>query len=195
MELKERLRALRKELDLTQEQLADRGDLERVEVVNLESGRNQATSIRILKGLARGFRLTLQDAMDLIDGKLSVQEARSRSGQAPEHPAVPDPLPHRAAAARLATEDGVYDAAIRSVLEEVPLSDSVGKSTLWWADRMRLRQHELVTNTGQIARTPKVPPPSPSSHGPVSHARPTPPPPIPAEHDEQSAKPRRKGAG
>ena len=34
---------------------------------------------------------------------------------------------------------------------------------LWWADQMRLRQHQLVSNTGQIPKVQRVPPPHPSA--------------------------------
>ena len=81
MELKERVRALRKGTGQTQEQLADAGGLERVEVVNVESGRNQLTSVRVLRGLALGFGISVDDMIALVDGTLPVEDALARRGR------------------------------------------------------------------------------------------------------------------
>lgn len=55
-----RVRAIRVSLGLTQQQLADRAGLARLEIVNVETGRNQMTSHRIRIGLARGLGLSLE---------------------------------------------------------------------------------------------------------------------------------------
>lgn len=55
-----RVRTLRLSLGLTQQQLADRAGLARLEIVNIETGRNQMTSHRIRVGLARGLGLSLE---------------------------------------------------------------------------------------------------------------------------------------
>lgn len=151
VELKERMRALRVALKLTQEQLADRGELERVEISNLESGRNQATSTRILKGLAKGFELSLQDMADVIDGALSVDEAVRRRGSAAQARAA-GPHPNRALAADLARADGIADAAIASVLAESVAPDDAGRSVLWWARRMKFRENQM--EVGEPSRAP-----------------------------------------
>lgn len=134
------MRGLRNALGLTQEKLAERAGLERIEVVNVESGRNQATSIRILKGLAQGFGLSLEDAMAFIDGELTVEqaaEAVARRGHA-------QPLPNRALAAELCRADGVYEGAIQDVLAAPVGPSDEARSTIWWIDRIRHRALEMV---------------------------------------------------
>lgn len=66
--------------------------------------------------------------------------------------APPDPHPKRTAAAALAREDGVYERAIESVLAEPVSPDDVHRSTLWWADRMRLRQREMLEGDPTVGR-------------------------------------------
>lgn len=70
-------KALRLGLGLTQEQLAERAGLERVEVVNVERGRNQATSARVRDGLARGLGLEPVVMEQVLRGELSIDEARA----------------------------------------------------------------------------------------------------------------------
>jgi transcriptional regulator with XRE-family HTH domain len=153
VELRDRIKALRKALGLTQEALAERADLERVEISNLESGRNQATSVRILKGLARGFGLELQDASDLVDGVLDVETAVQRSQARP-----PDPRSARDLAAGLAREIGVSEHAIAAVLAEPIASDRETWPALWWADAMRRRELDLFPRTApEPARSPAPP--------------------------------------
>ena len=147
VELEERVRALRVALKLTQEQLADRSGLERVEISNLESGRNQATSTRILKGLARGFELSLQDMSDVIDGELTVDEAVRRRG-APVAPKPPGNM--REQAAELARADGIADAAIDAVLAEPVGSEDAHRSVLWWARRMKFRENQMELGAGEL---------------------------------------------
>lgn len=140
MDLPRRLRELRKALGLTQQELADRAGLERVEVVNLESGRNKATALRILRGLAKGFALSLQDMADFIDGSLTTEEARARISD----PEADTPEHRRRAAAHLAREDGAGEGAIQSVLREPIEEADRERSTLWWAIRMKQRDLELA---------------------------------------------------
>lgn len=67
--------ALRTLLRLTQKALAERGGIERTEVVEIEHGRNQATSARIVGALATGFGLTMEQTVKLLDGALSPADA------------------------------------------------------------------------------------------------------------------------
>lgn len=71
----DRVRALRKALKLTQEELGKRGDLDRVEVTRVENGWNQATSGRIRHGLAKGFGLTLEAAYAYLEGRIDLEAA------------------------------------------------------------------------------------------------------------------------
>src|SRR5437016_564880 len=78
-----RVRALRKGLGLTQEQLADAGGLRRVEVVRVETGGNKASSHAIRKGLARGFGLSREELDALLDDQLGVADALRLSTREP----------------------------------------------------------------------------------------------------------------
>lgn len=140
---RQKLKLLRKGLRLTQQKLADRAGLERVEIVNLESGRNQATAVRILKGLARGLGLSLQETADFLDGFLPVEDALAKiQGRQRDD----DPGVRRAAAAQLARADGVDDAAIQAVIEEPLTADRMTRSILWWAIRMKRRELDLAAD-------------------------------------------------
>jgi transcriptional regulator with XRE-family HTH domain len=79
----DRVRALRKTLGLTQEQLADAGELDRTEVTRVENGYNQATSGRIREKLARGFGLSLENTYAFLDGKIDVEAALGLSSRKP----------------------------------------------------------------------------------------------------------------
>lgn len=139
MELRETIRGLRKALGMTQETLADRSALERVEISNLESGRNQATSVRIFRGLARGFGLDLQQAADLLDGVLSVEAAAAAARQGPRAGRT-----GRELAADLAREAGVSERAISQILAEPITPETERRPTLWWADCMRRLDLDLL---------------------------------------------------
>ena len=118
----------------------------------------------MLVGIARGFGLSLDDALALIEGSIGADEARALAAARRAAPApTRDPFPARAEAARLARAAGVYEAAIESVLADPPPPGAEALPALWWADQMRLRQHQLVSNTGQIPKVQRVPPPHPSA--------------------------------
>lgn len=55
-----------------------------------------------------------------------------------------DVTPNRTEAARIAREDGVYEPAVLSVLAEEVGPATAGRSTLWWALRMRGRELDLL---------------------------------------------------
>lgn len=61
---------LRKLLGLTQEGLAARAGLRRVEVSKVESGANQARSFAMRSALARGFGVSIEQMAELLDGEV-----------------------------------------------------------------------------------------------------------------------------
>lgn len=87
MELKDLVKALRKALEFTQEQLADRSVpeggarplLKREEIVKIERGELGSRADRVRRGLAAGFGLSREDTDAFIDGHMSVEEAHRRS--------------------------------------------------------------------------------------------------------------------
>lgn len=74
----ERVRELRVSLDISQEQLAERGGLLRTEVSKIEGGHNKATSFAMRQSLATGFGLSLEDVVELLEGETPVATIRKR---------------------------------------------------------------------------------------------------------------------
>lgn len=84
----DRIRAIRKALGLTQEEVAARAGMRRDAVVKVESGANQGGSAAIRSGLARAFGLTLDDVASVLEGRLDAEGAvrRARGELAPVVP-------------------------------------------------------------------------------------------------------------
>jgi transcriptional regulator with XRE-family HTH domain len=127
----DRLRALRKHLGLTQDQLANASELERVVIVQIENARNQASSYAVRKALAKGTGFPVERLSSYLDDEVTLDELL----KAPANKSA------RETAAEIARQDGVHEDAIRSVLVE---PDQPGRSTLWWAIRMKMREAQLV---------------------------------------------------
>lgn len=142
-DLGQRLKALRKARRITQDELSTAAQLDRVAVVHIETGRNQASSYAVREALARGLNLPIERLAAYLDGKIQLEQILTETSK------VTDP---RSAAAALAREDGVQEAAIQSVLAE-PLPEPP-RSTLWWALRMRVREGELAARPAE-AQPPK----------------------------------------
>lgn len=66
--------AIRSALGLSQAQLAKRAELDRIEILNVEKGRNKASSARIRDGLARGFGLSIEETSAGLDGHLTPED-------------------------------------------------------------------------------------------------------------------------
>lgn len=79
----ERVRELRLRLGLTQEQVGERAGLERTKIVDIEHGKNQASTWLVRRGLATAFRLRVETLSDFLDGAITVDDAerRSREGE------------------------------------------------------------------------------------------------------------------
>lgn len=73
------VRALRKELGLTQEALADRAGLQRTRVVRIESDAEKGSSPNVRRGLATAFGLSLDDLDLYLRGELSLPGAVRRA--------------------------------------------------------------------------------------------------------------------
>lgn len=69
------LKALREELSLTQEAVAQRAGLKRVEIVKVERGFNKGSSARIRRGLERGLGLLPEEVEAIFNGKMTAAEA------------------------------------------------------------------------------------------------------------------------
>jgi transcriptional regulator with XRE-family HTH domain len=109
-------------------------------------------SVGRVSRIERNERAPSADTLAKLAATLGVRADWILSGLPPMEAASvePDPVPNRAEAARLARDDGVYDAAIESVSREAVDANSLKRSVLWWADRMRLRQRELIEGTRDI---------------------------------------------
>jgi len=75
----ERLRDLRKLLGLTQEDVANRGQIGRDRVVHAERGRSRFTSYWFRLALAHGLGVTLETLSALLEGRLKPEQAARKS--------------------------------------------------------------------------------------------------------------------
>jgi hypothetical protein len=96
--------------------------------------------VRILRGLAKGFGLELQDALDFVDGTLSVDAAAAKTVRAGR-----EARSARELAAELAREIGVSERAVAAVLAEPVTAEREAWPALWWADAMRRRELDLLS--------------------------------------------------
>lgn len=145
VELKDRIRAVREALKLTQEQVADAGGFERVEASNTETGRNKLTSHRLVVGFARGFGLPLQAMSDLVEGAIDVEKAletRAALEAGQDDKANEKTLDPRAIAAGFARANHIREDAIRDIMSRVQ-HKAVPQTPEQWFDRMKARGLEL----------------------------------------------------
>jgi len=88
-----RIRALRKALGMRQADLAaaSGGALDRLYVVRLETGKNQAKTDRVRQGLALAFKLTRDEISDYLDERVSLEELLERRSRrlAPGDSSIP----------------------------------------------------------------------------------------------------------
>ena len=66
------VRALRKKIDITQEELARRAGMQRVDVVRIERGHVKATKADTRRALARGFGVPFEAFDDYLRGERSI---------------------------------------------------------------------------------------------------------------------------
>lgn len=85
-----RIRALREYLKLTQDEVAERAGVKRVEVVHTDSGRNQLTTSRMQEAIARGLGLPPDWFMLYARGAITLaQVLELRREDAPPAPTQP----------------------------------------------------------------------------------------------------------
>jgi transcriptional regulator with XRE-family HTH domain len=122
------VKELRRLLSLTQDDVAERGGLDRSEVAHLETGRNKATSARMRASLALGLGLPRDVLEAALDGKVTPEaavEAARLPAMAPKtlgrvsgtsRAVREDPYPSRAAWLILARAKGLEE----DVLDALP---------------------------------------------------------------------------
>jgi transcriptional regulator with XRE-family HTH domain len=113
----DRVRAVRKALGLTQDELAARAGIRRDTVVKVESGANQASTAAIRGGLARAFGLTLDEIGHLVEGRMSAADAVRRGSSRGEDVEPAPVIPLRPAGVRAVTErdDAVEETLTRAM--------------------------------------------------------------------------------
>lgn len=103
--------------------------------------------------LAKKLGVTQSAISSMLSGRQGttyvVVERIAKLMNMPEHEVLGKTAPAttrrpRELAAELAREHGVNEAAILSVLSEPVAAEAEHKSTLWWADRIRWRERELL---------------------------------------------------
>lgn len=147
MDAAERIRALRRRLGLTQEQLGAQGGLRRTEITRLESGANQATSYETRKALSRCFGLSIEELAAYLDGESTVDAAYSsiqRRLASDTADADADPLPERASAVAFARAAG-YPAEVIEMAYRA--RKGVRLSHDQWIDRLRGWRAEYEAGT------------------------------------------------
>lgn len=164
MSTKDRIRALRTALGLTQEQVADRGGLDRTEVNKLEAGKNQATTDRIRASLAVAFASTRDDIAAYLEDRIGLDEILARIRN-----------PSLEKARRAARELALSEQAIAAVTAE-PGNDV---EPLAYLARIVAIHGQLAAKALTVPALPPPPaagktPPSPM-HVPPSTKRPTKP--------------------
>jgi transcriptional regulator with XRE-family HTH domain len=140
VETKELVRALRKQLDLTQEEVAERsgGMLKRHEISKIESGTNQARSDRVRGGLARAFGLSRDHLASYLEGKIDLEAVLSLSGHSSGEILLDSRYQNAQAAALFAH----YEKIPESIIEEVQSDDLFARNDpppQAWLEEMRSR--------------------------------------------------------
>ncbi len=78
VDVADRVRRLRERSGLTQAQVAERAGLERVEVNQIERGKNSCGSWRVRAGLATAFSVRVSTMAEYLDGTIDLAEVASR---------------------------------------------------------------------------------------------------------------------
>jgi transcriptional regulator with XRE-family HTH domain len=68
-DISQHVRALRRRADVSQEHFAKLCGLTRLQIFDLESGRNKGTSAAIREGLARGAKMSLDQLSEFLSAK------------------------------------------------------------------------------------------------------------------------------
>lgn len=133
------VREVLKRYNGSQSELAPRIGMSQPAISAFLSGR-QGTTYRVVERVAALLKIEEREVLHGVKDLASTIAAT--------HPKLE--------AARLAQDDGVYAAAIQSVLDEEEGPENESRSTLWWAMRMKLREHELLqhSSTRKTARIP-----------------------------------------
>ena len=115
----DRIRAIRKALGLTQEDVAARAGIRRDAVVKVESGANQAGSAAIRSGLARAFGLTSDDIASVLEGRIDADAAvrRARGELAPVVPITAAVAAPRAETRVVYDDEDALEATITQALD------------------------------------------------------------------------------
>ena len=79
----QRITLLRQRLNLSKTEFAKRAGLGQAEVTHLESGRNQASTLRVREALARGFGLSLARTNEYLEGRATFLEVAQETEDTP----------------------------------------------------------------------------------------------------------------
>ena len=149
-----RVRALRTRLELTHDQVAERGGFDRSKMSKFESGENAATTDAALRELARGFGVAKEIVAQYLDGELTLDEVLVSPApvvtldQGFRYDSLRLVLEHRSTRGRWSDE------AIAAVKSKALKSD-VDPGEQYWKDQ--LDRFEQALKLADLPLPPKVP--------------------------------------
>jgi hypothetical protein len=132
--------------DRLQRECAVRGEAAKIARVTGFSTAHVTNVQKQDRGVGDDFAEALARHWGLTMAQLEEEATRWASQQAAPQPEPPtsDTEPNRARAAELARDDRVHEAAIQSVLVEPMSDENRARSVLWWAIRMKMREHDML---------------------------------------------------
>lgn len=120
-------------------------------------GRRSARALSVRAGLSGSHLGVMQtrlkrdpssgadyETLRAIATAASVRVEWLADGEDPRDVVSAEPHPARALAARLCREAGIYDGAITSVLQETVTEAERQRPTIWWIDRIRFVEREIL---------------------------------------------------
>jgi transcriptional regulator with XRE-family HTH domain len=157
--VKERVLALRRQLGLTQEKLAERAGLSRSEVVKLEGGGNKARSARIREALAMACDVTIDRMSAYLSGSVPLHELLASVHSVEDESSTSDRYASRPWALSWGRKAG-YPSEVLAEVATLRLQDGSGDpGAEFWIDQLRAgkARHDAGVLTGSLLRVGRQP--------------------------------------
>lgn len=138
------VRRAREALGLTQDDLAKFAGLERTHLSNLERGKNAGTGGELRAGLAQGFGVVVESVVELLEGRISVDEftKRARPGRPPSSPPTPAPTQAVVYDDAYANRRTAVEAVRRALQDAERIANAEGDRPVeWWLEKIAKLAH------------------------------------------------------